>query len=564
MKDMVTTRARLESAIKKFHLYPETTANKTMLDAVEEMKPHVGFRALEGGNTSSASTETRPTGAGRHAVPVRVAHRRLRGGRPGRPASTRPTSSPKRGAASLAGLEEATKALTDVPRRPPGVRARGEAGRAAPFGPSPTARHPPHAEGRKATRRRRTASSPRSIAKRERLDGEITARVRARAGLPAPRRASSSTSRLAQAQSGVEAAAKRVGGDPGGLGLEVEPDRGPPRHARRAHGGRGRGAAAARGEGAARGLQQMKAGGGALGRLSAAIPRRSPASCGRSTRRSRRAARSSRRAPGTPVRRRAVGQRASGEPGSSRRSSSSRPTGSGCSARSARRSRTTTISSSRAERAKLALEAAHVQANEQMAIVDPPSVRRTRRRAGARTSALAGVGARVAARRWRTRRRASRWTTRWSTPTTSRHSVSCPMLVRRSPASRPRSRPRAHPGERPPSMQPREHAARTTPSSSVRGDRPAERGRALVRAVPVWAAPPDLRVLAMLGEIRRLRRRPRSASSGTVSRRFGAEGSGRSPSRARATARARRRSPRSSRSASARRSGPACSWSRPT
>jgi hypothetical protein len=48
LKDLLTTRARLESAIRTFGLYPETTASKTMLDAVEEMKPHVGFRSLEG------------------------------------------------------------------------------------------------------------------------------------------------------------------------------------------------------------------------------------------------------------------------------------------------------------------------------------------------------------------------------------------------------------------------------------------------------------------------------------------------------------------------------------
>jgi uncharacterized protein involved in exopolysaccharide biosynthesis len=48
LKDLLTTRARLESAIRTFALYPETTASKTMLDAVEEMKPHVGFRSLEG------------------------------------------------------------------------------------------------------------------------------------------------------------------------------------------------------------------------------------------------------------------------------------------------------------------------------------------------------------------------------------------------------------------------------------------------------------------------------------------------------------------------------------
>ena len=49
LKDMLSTRSRLERAIKKFGLYPDTLARQTMLDAVEQMKPHVGFRALEGG-----------------------------------------------------------------------------------------------------------------------------------------------------------------------------------------------------------------------------------------------------------------------------------------------------------------------------------------------------------------------------------------------------------------------------------------------------------------------------------------------------------------------------------
>ena len=49
LKDMLSTRSRLEGAIKKFGLYPDTVVRQTMLDAVEQMKPHVGFRALEGG-----------------------------------------------------------------------------------------------------------------------------------------------------------------------------------------------------------------------------------------------------------------------------------------------------------------------------------------------------------------------------------------------------------------------------------------------------------------------------------------------------------------------------------
>jgi hypothetical protein len=49
LKDMLTTRALLEEAIKKFKLYSRTVDNKGMLDAVDEMKPHVGFRARQGG-----------------------------------------------------------------------------------------------------------------------------------------------------------------------------------------------------------------------------------------------------------------------------------------------------------------------------------------------------------------------------------------------------------------------------------------------------------------------------------------------------------------------------------
>jgi hypothetical protein len=49
LKDMLTTRGRLEAAVRRFGLYPEIVAGNSMLEAVEEMKPHVGFRAIEGG-----------------------------------------------------------------------------------------------------------------------------------------------------------------------------------------------------------------------------------------------------------------------------------------------------------------------------------------------------------------------------------------------------------------------------------------------------------------------------------------------------------------------------------
>jgi hypothetical protein len=49
LNDMLHTRSRLEGAIRKFHLYPKTVESKGYLDAAEEMKPHVGLRASEGG-----------------------------------------------------------------------------------------------------------------------------------------------------------------------------------------------------------------------------------------------------------------------------------------------------------------------------------------------------------------------------------------------------------------------------------------------------------------------------------------------------------------------------------
>lgn len=49
IKDMVYERGRLESAIKKFNLYPGAVESSGILDAVESMKPHVGIRARESG-----------------------------------------------------------------------------------------------------------------------------------------------------------------------------------------------------------------------------------------------------------------------------------------------------------------------------------------------------------------------------------------------------------------------------------------------------------------------------------------------------------------------------------
>ena len=49
LKEALTLRSKLEGAIKKFKLYPKTVDSKGLLDAVDEMRPHVGFRARDGG-----------------------------------------------------------------------------------------------------------------------------------------------------------------------------------------------------------------------------------------------------------------------------------------------------------------------------------------------------------------------------------------------------------------------------------------------------------------------------------------------------------------------------------
>jgi hypothetical protein len=47
LKDTLLTRSRLEPIIKDFNLYPRTVESKGMVDAVEEMRLHVGFRGRD-------------------------------------------------------------------------------------------------------------------------------------------------------------------------------------------------------------------------------------------------------------------------------------------------------------------------------------------------------------------------------------------------------------------------------------------------------------------------------------------------------------------------------------
>ena len=47
LKDTLLTRTRLEPIIKEFGLYPKTVESKGMIDAVEEMRTHIGFRGRD-------------------------------------------------------------------------------------------------------------------------------------------------------------------------------------------------------------------------------------------------------------------------------------------------------------------------------------------------------------------------------------------------------------------------------------------------------------------------------------------------------------------------------------
>jgi capsular polysaccharide biosynthesis protein len=47
LKDLLTTRARLEEVIKQFNLYPKTVESRGLVEAADEMRPHIGFRARD-------------------------------------------------------------------------------------------------------------------------------------------------------------------------------------------------------------------------------------------------------------------------------------------------------------------------------------------------------------------------------------------------------------------------------------------------------------------------------------------------------------------------------------
>ena len=247
LKDMLTTRGRLEMAIKTFHLYPETVANKSMLDAVEEMKPHVGFRSLEGALYVISFDGNQPDLV--QKVTQYLSDTLIDDYAAGDLDDLRRDADflEKEERSSLEGPRGVDARADRVSRGAPRVRARGQAGGGAASGRARRA-------GSRSCPRPRpgapagTPSSPRSTAS----TGVSTARRRARARRTlgpavlvgqAARRVD-----LAQAQASVEAAAKRVAESQADLASKSNLTEDHPGHARGANGRRRRGAAAPRGE----------------------------------------------------------------------------------------------------------------------------------------------------------------------------------------------------------------------------------------------------------------------------------------------------------------------------
>jgi hypothetical protein len=212
LKDMLTTRARLEGAIRKFGLYPEIVAAKTMLDAVEQMKPHVGFRALDGGQyvisfdggdpetvrgvTEYLSESLIEDYASSDLADLQretdfLAHEEQR---------------------SLTNLETATRALTLFLAAHPEFALEAKQAAQTPFGPSPGYNIPlmPKVGALGAA-----GSADPELAvllrERSRLEGEAKSAVAVARGLSQDRLSQRPTDdQIAQTQVEVEAAAKRV------------------------------------------------------------------------------------------------------------------------------------------------------------------------------------------------------------------------------------------------------------------------------------------------------------------------------------------------------------------
>jgi len=212
LKDMLTTRSRLESAIRKFGIYPETVGSKTILDAVEQMKPHVGFRALDGGQYVISFDGGDPEAV--RAVTQYLAESLIEDYAAG------DLSDLKREAdflaheeqGSLAGLETSTRALTLFLAAHPEFAIEAQQAATSPFGPSPTAGIPLMPRPSQGVA---TTSDPELLAlyrERARLEAEGKSAMAVARGLPVANTGSKKQldDQIAQTQVEVEAAAKRV------------------------------------------------------------------------------------------------------------------------------------------------------------------------------------------------------------------------------------------------------------------------------------------------------------------------------------------------------------------
>lgn len=215
LKDMLTTRARLETAIRTFHLYPQTLASRTMLDAVEEMKPHVGFRSIEGAQyVVSFDGETQDQV---YDVTKYLADSLIDDYAEGDLQDLKREADflSQQEQASLSGLEESTKALTEFLATHPEFAIEAQQAAVTPFGPSPAAGIPLMPRSSKHAAAAPVPSDPELAAlwrERARLEGEARNASAAAHGLPPPPPASAKQvdDQIAQAESEVEAAAKRV------------------------------------------------------------------------------------------------------------------------------------------------------------------------------------------------------------------------------------------------------------------------------------------------------------------------------------------------------------------
>jgi hypothetical protein len=218
LKDMLTTRARLEGAIRSFHLYPQTVASRTMLDAVEAMKPHVGFRSIEG-----AQYVISFDGDGQDQVfevTQYLADSLIDDYAEGevRDLEREADFLAQQEHGSLSGLEDATKALTEFLATHPEFAVEAQQAASTPFGASAAAagipfmpRSSKHASAAAA----QAPSDPELAAlwrERARLETEArNASAAARGLTPSPfASAKQVDDQIGQAQAEVEAAAKHV------------------------------------------------------------------------------------------------------------------------------------------------------------------------------------------------------------------------------------------------------------------------------------------------------------------------------------------------------------------